>query len=154
MKQISCNNGFQKAVFPGLFAVLSGAFLFVALRFTGWIGDWGPLILNLVSAAIAILGGVLLYRHVRADLGQYMDEVFDAGNFLLVRNAGEQESLPLKSIEEVTYRIWRPSEVRLILSEPCKFGAELAFYPDAYSLQYPAFAKALTMRIEKARGAK
>jgi hypothetical protein len=55
-----------------------------------------------------------------------VDEVFDEGDSLVVRNKGQEERISLSDISCVNYMSpW----VTLTLSKPSIFGAEIAFRP-------------------------
>lgn len=123
---------FFKRIFPVLwFGVL--AFVVAAmLTSMGRREDfWAAFVL--VPVAMAILG-FLLFKKLLSDL---VDEVWDAGDRLIVKNGGEEEQIPLKEIMNVSYTLWiNPPRVTLMLRRPGRFGKEVTFSPPARLLPF------------------
>ena len=97
--------------------------------------------------------GYLMMKKLVFDL---VDEVWDRGDALLVRNGRKDEVIPLSAIMNVSYiTIQSPKRVTLTLREPCRFGREVSFMPPAMPVWKP-FAKSpiieeLIARIDAAR---
>ena len=114
---------FSKKVFP---VIWFGVLGFIAL---GTLFNGAPkqdpmlVVIPLVMAAV----GFFIMRGMVWDL---MDEVYDCGNFLLVRNRDEEDSIPLANIMNVSASTnQRPPRITLRLVKPCKFGTEITFSP-------------------------
>jgi hypothetical protein len=82
------------------------------------------------------------------------DEVFDAGDSLIVRFGSEQERILLSQIINVSYSyVTNPARVTLTLRTPGRFGKEITFMPPQ---RFIPFAKSpivadLIDRIDAAR---
>jgi hypothetical protein len=82
------------------------------------------LILPFVFAALL---GVVLMKKLVWDL---VDEVYDCGDFLLVRNDGKEDRVPLANIMNINAStMTNPPRVTLRLSIGGKFGNEIVFSP-------------------------
>jgi len=59
-----------------------------------------------------------------------MDEVWDMGSELLIKNHGEKAHIPLANIMNISF-IWftNPNRITLRLRQPCRFGKEVMFCP-------------------------
>ncbi|MGA9855347.1 MAG: hypothetical protein WBR29_08745 [Gammaproteobacteria bacterium] len=59
-----------------------------------------------------------------------VDEVWDGGSELLVKNHGEEAHIPLANIINVNF-VWftNPNRITLTLRQPCRFGKEITFCP-------------------------
>lgn len=102
---------------------------------------------------IMLLIGFVILKKLVWDL---MDEVYDGGDYLLVKNRGEEERIPLSNIMNVSASTFtNPPRVTLRLVRPGKFGEELTFSPvKKFSLS--PFAKHpmiddLIRRVDQAR---
>ena len=97
--------------------------------------------------------GFFLFRKLIWDLA---DDVYDCGDYLLVRKGGEEESVALSNIFNVSASLMlNPPRITLRLSEPGKFGKEIAFSPIKRFTLNP-FAKDevsedLMLRVDRAR---
>lgn len=83
------------------------------------------------------------------------DEVFDAGDSLIVRLGREQEQIPLANIINVGYQPMTNSRVTLTLRSPGRFGSEISFYAQQNLRPFgqdPSIAE-LIQRIDIARQA-
>jgi hypothetical protein len=124
MKKISSGSlFFTKKVFPVLWF---GILVFVlAIASIGGAFRQAPLFF-VVPCLLAVFGYVLM-RKLVWDL---VDEVYDCGNFLLVRSGGEEERIPLSNIMNVSAAILvNPPRITLTLVKPCKFGSQIDFSP-------------------------
>jgi hypothetical protein len=112
-------------------------------------GHWQPLVI--LSFMIAI--GVVMFRRLVWDL---VDEVQDCGDYLLVRNRGEEERVALQDVMNVSEsRFADPRRITLHLVRPGKFGRSIAFLP-VTKLSFNPFdtshiAKDLMVRVDRAR---
>jgi hypothetical protein len=109
-------------------------------------------LLILPPAVLAVVGFVVM-RKLVWDL---VDEVFDGGDFLLVRNAGKEERVALSNIMNVSAStVTNPPRVTLRLSTPGRFGNEIVFSPiKPISLNPFArnkIAEDLIVRVDQAR---
>ena len=86
-----------------------------------------PLPFAIIPVALAILlFGI--YRKLIADL---MDEVFDAGDYLIIRNKGAEERIDLANIINVNHSVaMNPARITLTLRTPCRFGEKVSFCPE------------------------
>jgi hypothetical protein len=100
-----------------------------------------------IMAATAVVMAVIGYVVFRRLAWRLVDAVDDGGDFLLVRNRGEEERIPLSNIERVSERLFmNPPLVKLHLSAPSRFGREIAFLP-AYRLKAPFASSPITLDL-------
>jgi hypothetical protein len=125
MKRISSSwTFFYKRVFPifwfGLCAVL------LILPLLGMpISGRAPLAPIILGPAVMIVFGFVIMRKLIFDL---MDEVWDDGDSLLVRNRGEEQRVALADIKNVSYtQFMNPPRVVLSLRRKTAFGDQIAF---------------------------
>jgi hypothetical protein len=125
MKLISSQSTFfHKRVFPfiwfGFLAFFVLSIVYEMVRY----GDFSGLLLLIVPAAMAIIGYFIMKKLV-LDL---MDEVWDAGDSLVVKNKGAEEHILLSDIMNVSYSVLtNPTSVTLMLRRPCRWGREISF---------------------------
>jgi hypothetical protein len=115
---------FHKRVLP---AVMVGALLvFVMVGMVGgWSGPNGPPPLFFVVAALGVAAGFVYFKKFVLDL---VDEVWDAGDALIVRNKGEEDRIRLADITNVSYApVGNPPRVTLKLRTPSRFGDRISF---------------------------
>lgn len=106
----------------------------------------------IVPCVMAVFGYVLMKKLV----WDLVDEVYDAGDFLVVRNRGEEEQVPLTNIMNVSASTnVNPPRITLRLVNPGRFGSEIAFSPPrVFSLNPFAknkVAEDLIVRVDQAR---
>jgi hypothetical protein len=108
--------------------------------------------LPLLFGPIAMAGfGYFLMKNLVFDL---VDEVWDAGSELLVKNKGRQARIALAEVVNVSYSVMtNPQRVSLTLRQPTVFGREITF---AAPTTWIPFAKSpviedLIERIDAAR---
>ena len=115
---------FYKRIFPIIWFGL--LLLFIAMPF--FVGPWSDgtsLIPFPVIPAVMIVFGYFIMKKVVFDL---VDEVFDAGDALLVRNGNQQEHISLSDIMNVNYSPWvSPPRVTLSLRRPSILGNKVTF---------------------------
>lgn len=151
MQRISSRSTFfTKRVFPVIwFGFLA---FFVAIMLSKAPSGGFPVALFAFPMFMAVFGYFLMKKLV-FDLA---DEVFDAGDALVVRFGSEQERIPLAEIINVSYAyMMNPPRVTLTLRIPGQFGKEVSFSPPT---SFVPFAKSpivadLIERIDAARRA-
>ena len=97
--------------------------------------------------------GYFLMKKLVWDL---VDEVYDCGDFLLVKNRDEEERIALSNIMNVNASTYiNPPRITLRLVNPSKFGSEVAFSPITGFKLNPfaknAVAEDLIVRVYQAR---
>jgi hypothetical protein len=124
MKKISSGSlVFTKKVFPFLwFGIL---FFVLATSLASGAYRQVPL-----AVIMPILMGVFGYFLIKKLVGDLVDEVYDGGDFLLVKNAGREERIPLSNIMNVSASMLvNPPRITLRLIKPGRLGAEISFTP-------------------------
>ena len=126
MRRISSRMTFiNKRIIPiCLFGFLA---LFAALSITFMISSGQiQIFFLLVPAGMAIVGYVILKKFV-FDL---MDEVWDAGDALIVKNKNEEIHIPISEIINISYSyVTNPQRATLMLRHSSRFGSEVTFSP-------------------------
>ena len=140
---------FIKKVFPVFWFGIVGLFLAIAFSTGGYHKD--PMLL-IVPCVLAVFG-YFIFKKLVFDL---VDEVYDCGDYLLIRNGGEEQHLALSNIMNVnTSTYTNPPRITLRLVNPGKFGTEVAFSPlRPFSLNpftKNRVAEDLIVRVDKAR---
>lgn len=151
MKRISSRNTFVlKKVFP-LFWFGSLIMFVVMVARSPVPNDQGriPLFVPCVMAVV----GFLVFRKLIWGLA---DEVHDGGDFLVVRRGGEEESVRLDNIMNVSMTTnVNPPRITLRLVQPGRFGDEIAFSPLSTFSFNPfrknPIAEDLMVRVDAAR---
>ncbi len=69
------------------------------------------------------------YCIMKKMLFDIVDEVWDDGDALIVKNRKLQERIPLTNVMNVSYSPVIPSRVTLMLRHPGAFGKEVTFWP-------------------------
>jgi hypothetical protein len=115
----------HKRVFPvvwfGFLLLFLGISIFAAPRSTE------PLS-NLPFFIIPIAGMVVGYFLMKKLLFDLVDEVWDDGDTLLVKNRGVEARIALADIKNVGYSQWtNPPRVTLSLRQPTVFGDQVTF---------------------------
>jgi len=105
---------------------------------------------------ILLVFAVMSFVVMRLFVLDLVDEVWDGGWELVVRNRGREARIPLTEIINVNYdRFSNPPRVTLMLRDPCEFGSEIAFMvrQRMFVLGNPARRVALDLigRIDAAR---
>lgn len=149
-RRLSVGTLFFKKVFPIFF--LGSAALTVLTAFWRAASDGVESALEYMPLAGVMVVIYVFFRLVSKEL---VDEVFDGGDSLIVRNNGIEERVLLSEIAQVRESIWRqgPPRVELLLRTPGALGRVIAFMPTSYSLfplsRSPVFHE-LTARVERA----
>lgn len=78
--------------------------------------------------------GYFILKHLVFDL---VDEVWDRGDVLIVRNHKEEEIIPLSNIMNLSATTFtNPPRITLTLRQPCRFGKEVTFSPPLKLFQF------------------
>jgi hypothetical protein len=86
-----------------------------------------------------------------------VDEVYDCGDSLLIRNRGKEERINLSNIINVNVSSnTNPRRITLRLDKPGRLGNEIAFSPESRGFNINPFAKNeigedLIVRVDRAR---
>jgi uncharacterized membrane protein YeaQ/YmgE (transglycosylase-associated protein family) len=143
-KLTSAATFFGKKVFPIIFGGVAGLFALLISSQVNAIPIFLVIPIGLVTGFIA----TMFTRHLHSG---YMDEVFDAGDRLVIRNRGIEESIDLRDIRVVDSTIMRPAGVWLHLRRNSVFGRSIKFLPATSSLfEFSKLAKSLNTRIRDA----
>lgn len=151
MKKISSGS---TRVYKKLFPLAWFGFLafFVVTAVTGGAIQDGQWMFLVVPCIMAVFG----YFMMKKLIWDLMDEVYDCGDFLLVRNGSEEESIPLSNIMNVgTITNTNSPRITLRLVHPGRFGTDVSFTPKS-PMSFNPFAKNpvaedLIVRVDKAR---
>jgi len=150
MKRISSQTLFlTKTVFPLVWFGFLAFFAIEALVHGAVARD--PLIL-VVPSLMAAFGFVLMNKMV----WDLVDEVYDEGDSLVIKNRGVEDRLPLSNVMNVSATTFmNPPRISLRLVTPGKFGSEISFSPKVrFSLNPFAkneVAEDLIVRVDQAR---
>jgi hypothetical protein len=108
----------------------------------------------LVVPVVMAIIGYTLFRRLLFDL---VDEVWDDGDALIVKNAGMEYRVPLRNIINIGYSsLTNPERVTLTLRDGGTFGKEITFMPMArpFSFRWPSrnpIIDELIERVDRAR---
>lgn len=150
MKKISSKStAFSKRVLPVLFVGILAIAVAIPLSAGALRSHAFFLVPPLIAAGFAFA----LMRKLVWDL---MDEVYDGGDFLLVKNRGQEERIALSNIMNVSASVMvNPPRITLRLATRGKFGDEIAFSPmRPFTLDPFAknkIAEDLIVRVDQAR---
>ena len=140
---------FYKRAFPVFwFGFLA---LFVVIALVG--GAANKDLVFLAVPCVLALFGFFVFRRLIWDLA---DEVIDAGDALIVRNRGEEDTVPLSNIMNVSAStLTNPSRITLRLARAGRFGREIVFSPKRPFTLNPfarnPVAEDLIVRVDDAR---
>jgi hypothetical protein len=150
MTKISSKSTFvYKRIFPLFWFGFLAVFLAISLFGEAAQRDWIFVVVPCVMAGF----GFVLFRRLLWNLA---DEVFDCGDYLLVKYRGAEERIPLFGIMNVSASTnTNPPRITLRLVNSGKFGTEVAFTPQRPFTLNP-FAKSpvaedLISRVYQAR---
>jgi hypothetical protein len=150
MIKISSSQTFiHKRVFPVAWFGFVTVFLVVGVAIMGFQKRFEPMMV--VVPIFMLVVGYFVMRLLVFDL---VDEVWDDGDALVVRNRGVEETIPLKDIINVNYSgMTNPQRVTLTLREPGPFGAEITFSPPRswFPFKQPQLVTDLIQRIDEER---
>ena len=140
---------FHKRVFPILWFGIIGVVLVVALIS----GAYEKAPVALIAPVVMAIFGFFLMKKLVFDL---VDEVYDGGDHLVVRNGGKEERIPLSNIMNLNAStLVNPPRITLRLVNRGRFGNEVAFSPIVPFTLNPfkrnQVADDLMVRVDKAR---
>lgn len=135
---------FGKRIFPVIFGTVMGLMSFLFSRQANAISVF-------MASPIGMVMGFLAAKFAARMHSEYMDEVLDYGDHLVIRNRGVEESIDFGDIQEVDSTIVTPAGVWLHLRRDSAFGRKIKFLPG--SLEYAKLAKSLNARIKQAEQA-
>jgi len=141
MQKLSSDGAtFYKRVLPAMFGFLV---LFVAVV----VSDGPPRGVAVILGIVAIPFVLILIP-----IWTLMDEVYDCGDFLLVRNGCRETQISLHDIAKASSPAWtkRP-RIWLTLARPCTFGRRISFIPVGRPISTDSMTSELTARAEAAR---
>jgi hypothetical protein len=129
MRRISSRGTFfQKRIFPALWFGFLAFFVAVSFPAAMVSGDTPPIPFFIVPGIMAIFG-YFLFKKLLWDL---VDEVWDDGDTLIIRNRNQEERVSLSEISNVSYSTFvNPQRVTILLRRPSIFGREISFSPPA-----------------------
>lgn len=141
---------FNKRVFPAIW--FGFLFLFIAVPLVSSASrDTAPPLPFFLGPAMMIAVGFFVMKKLVFDL---VDQVWDDGGSLLIKNRGEEERIPLSDIKNVSYSpLVNPPRVTLSLRRPTAFGEEITFNAPMRFMPFSAspIIKELIDRIDLAR---
>jgi len=150
VKISSGSTAFYKKVLPLFWFGFLVVFVAFGLSRGGLRDEWWPFIA--VPAFMTVFGFVLM-KNLVWDL---VDEVHDAGDFLVVRKGADEERVPLSNIMNVSASTnMNPPRLTVRLVKPGRFGSEISFMLPA-RFSFNPFAKHpvvedLIVRVDRAR---
>lgn len=150
MKRISSRGTFiLKRVFPivwfgflALFAVAASTVMEKSGRFD---------VMFLTVPLVMMVFGYFIFKRLIFDL---VDEAWDAGEYLVFKNGGIEETVPLTNIMNVNgSTLTNPPRVTLTLRVPSRLGNEITFSPPASMNPFKKspIIDELIQRVERAR---
>lgn len=153
MQKISSKKTFfYKRIFPALWFGIIGLMILAGVYST-LVEKKGPPPFVLIPPIIMLVLGNYIFKKLCFDL---VDEVFDGGSFLLVKNDNKKDQIQFSNIKNINYSVMtNPPRVTLSLREPSLFGNEISFSPPT-RIQFNIFQKNpliddLIERVDKAR---
>ncbi len=115
---------FNKRIFPTIWFGFLILFLGVSF-FTGAGRNTGPPLPFLIVPAIMIVFGYYMMKKLVFDL---VDEVWDDGDALVVKNGGQEQRIALSDIKNVSYSPYmNPPRVTLSFRQSTVFGEQITF---------------------------
>jgi hypothetical protein len=136
MRRISSRTTFwYKRIFPIIWFGLLALFIAVGV-FTSTLKDGMQQLPFIIIPAVMILIGYVIMKKVVFDL---VDEVWDDGTALVVRDKGREDRIALSNIMNISYSpLINPPRVTLMLRQPSNFGTEITF---SAPVRFTPFAK-------------
>jgi len=141
---------FYKRVFPIIWFGFLAVFFLIALV-KGLATD--P-ISNLPFLIVPVVMAIVGYQLMKKMAFNLVDEVFDLGDALIVRNGGQEERIALADIKNVNFFPYMsPPQVTLSLRRPSVFGDTIVFCAQAriMPLSPSPMIEKLVDRIDGAR---
>ncbi len=115
---------FNKRVFPVIW--FGFLFVFIAVNLYTGAGRSASVPLPFFIMPVVMIGiGYFIMKKLVFDL---VDEVWDNGDSLVVKNRGQEQHIALRDIKNVSYSPYiNPPRVTLSLRRPTDFGDQIAF---------------------------
>ncbi|HJU43899.1 MAG TPA: hypothetical protein VJ691_13825 [Vicinamibacterales bacterium] len=144
---------FSKRIFPlvwfGFLAVFVGMTLVPAITRGPEAGDLAFLVVPTIMAVI----GYVMMKNLVWDL---VDEVWDHGDYLVIKNRGDEARIELADVMNVSVSTnMNPPRITLRLVRPTRFGTEISFSPVRPFTLNPfaknEIAEDLIVRVDRAR---
>ena len=152
MRRISSRATFwYKRVFPIIWFGLLALFIAVGVFTSTLNGGMQQLPFIIIPVVMVLIGYVIMKKFV-FDL---VDEVWDDGAALIVRDKGREDRIALSNIMNISYSpLINPPRVTPMLRQPSNFGTEITFSAPVRFV--PSFAKSpviedLIRRVDAAR---
>ncbi len=154
MKKISSKmTVYYKVLYPVFWFGFLAIFSLASLLGSIFGGEGGPGPWFFLFPVFMALFGYVLFKHLVFDL---IDEVYDAGDFLLFRNSGTVVKVFLKDIKNVNYvAIGSPRRITMIVRHETELGKELSFAAPASANPFKKSKDVAELidRIDQARSA-
>ena len=149
----SRNTFFLKKVFPLLWFVFLAFLVAIVVTVGARQRDFSFLVISLFTPLALAAFGFFFMKKFVWDL---VDEVYDCGDFLQVRNRGEEDHVQLSNIMNVSVTSFmNPPRITLRLVNSGKFGSEISFSPIRKFTLNPfpkdPIAEDLIVRVDQAR---
>jgi hypothetical protein len=111
-----------------IFPIIWFGFLLIFTAYAMVAGFHSSFAYVLPMLAVAALLAVFGYLIMRWGVFDLVDEVWDDGNALIVKNGGHEDRIELSDISHVRYSvIINPPRVTLSLRKPSRWGSEITF---------------------------
>jgi hypothetical protein len=154
-QKISDSIFFMKRVFPivwfGFLIIMVGVAAVSAIAQGGTPAD----LMFVVTPLIIAFVGYTVMKRLVFDL---VDEVYDHGDYLVVRNRGDETRIELADIMNVSVStMMNPPRITLRLRQPTRLGSDVSFSPAGSFRWLPfgdtknAIAEDLIVRVDRAR---
>jgi hypothetical protein len=115
---------FYKRVFPIFWFGFLTLFM-IGPTAVSWSSGQSPQPMFFIMPIIMMVVGYAIMKKMVFNL---VDEVFDVGEALLVKNGSQQEQIPLSDITNISYaQMMNPPQVTLSLRQPTSFGDKVTF---------------------------
>ncbi len=151
-RRISKSPFFYKRIFPVVWFGFLALFFFVAAGAAIAKRDFAAAAPAIVVPLVMAVFGFVLMKFLVFDL---VDEVWDEGDSLIIRNGRRTIDVQLTEIINVNYSTaTNPPRVTLMLREPSELGSEISFMPPTRAwlpFSAPPIARELILRIDAAR---
>jgi hypothetical protein len=142
---------FNKRVFPAIWFGFLLVFIGLSL-FSGTGRNAASPLPFLIGPAIMIVFGYFIMKKLVFDL---VDEVWDNGDTLVVKNRGQEQRIALSDIKNVSYSPFiNPPRVTLSLRRPTVFGDQITFSAPVRLVPFSTspVINDLIERVDRARG--
>jgi hypothetical protein len=115
---------FYKRVFPIFWFGFLTLFM-IGPTAVAWSSGQAPQPMFFIMPIIMMVVGYAIMKKMVFNL---VDQVFDVGDALLVKNGSQQEQIPLADITNISYvQMMNPPQVTLSLRQPTSFGDKVTF---------------------------